>query len=211
MFFSSIKKRKRKQCSVHDLSTLCAKYVCRFYDKHTRACVSSRKTIGPLFDGALPLKHLSGLTLHCSLLLHAELSWCLVAVDRVLILQCNSSLLVRTVWASRNILIILMLLQNKTSSNRDFFFFIIMASMHGIHCMYYTYFAESCFFRQDLNDMNFSSTLNPCNVCVCVYVFVCHGEIRRRERDIENDRQKAIETLTTRWQQNIQIQLLPPM
>ena len=83
--------------------------------------------------------------------------------------------------------------------------------MHGIHCMYYTYFAESCFFRQDLNDMNFSSTLNPCNVCVCVYVFVCHGEIRRRERDIENDRQKAIETLTTRWQQNIQIQLLPPM
>ena len=173
MFFSSIKKRKRKQCSVHDLSTLCAKYVCRFYDKHTRACVSSRKTIGPLFDGALPLKHLSGLTLHCSLLLHAELSWCLVAVDRVLILQCNSSLLVRTVWASRNILIILMLLQNKTSSNRDFFFF-HNYGIYARHPLYVLYlFRRELLLQAGLERhellVHFKSLQCVC-VCVCVCV-----------------------------------------
>lgn len=43
----------------------------------------------PLQRGVFPLKHLYGFKLHCSLLMYADLSWYLVAVDQALILQCN--------------------------------------------------------------------------------------------------------------------------
>lgn len=54
----------------------------------------------PCLRGAFPLKHLYGFKLHRSLLMYADLSWYLVAVDQALILQCNSMLWVRTVRAS---------------------------------------------------------------------------------------------------------------
>lgn len=57
----------------------------------------------PLHSGAFPLKHLYAFNLHCSLIMYADLSWYLVAVDQALILQCNSMLQARRVWASKHI------------------------------------------------------------------------------------------------------------
>ena len=61
------------------------------------------KLQSPLWRGAFPLKHLYSFKLHCSLLMCADLSWYLVAVDQVLILQCNLMLRARTVCASNPI------------------------------------------------------------------------------------------------------------
>lgn len=56
----------------------------------------------PLQSGAFALKHLYAFNLHCSLIMYADLSWYLVAVDQALILQCNSMLQARRVWASKH-------------------------------------------------------------------------------------------------------------
>ncbi len=57
----------------------------------------------PFPRSAFPLKHLYGFKLHRSLLMYADLSWYLVAVDQALILQCNSMLRSSSERASKHI------------------------------------------------------------------------------------------------------------
>lgn len=161
----------------------------------------------PLQSGAFPLKHLYAFNLHYSLIMYADLSWYLVAADQALILQCNSMLQARRVWASKYMwkdwlctaamfpgaLYESKLLLSYTSHTDN----CILVSFNREHWQWekktFTYLPESSFFMHDLKEMNFSSTRTPCGAC--------ETETEKDTRYYEN-KMRPISWYPTRWQYN---------
>lgn len=134
----------------------------------------------PLPRGAFPLKHEYSLKLHCSLLMYADLSRYLVAVDQALILQRNSMPQASRVWAWKTHLKRLTIHWDKVPgrlckwTSKKIVFLnltlnIVTLFLFLSHCTVNadcvrkdcTYLLESSLFMQDLKEMNFSSTLMP--------------------------------------------------